>query len=128
MGIPARSQYLEQIVFVFQNADIKRPSSQIVHQNQPAPPTAARLQHRNRGRGGEEEERRGVSRRRAPARVSRSLSWRIQFLEQSIQKLELKPGGVSSLLQISDLNNSPPPSKKELRTAMKQVVGILQPE
>ncbi|CAN1226469.1 PATL4 [Linum grandiflorum] len=54
------------------------------------------------------------------------LRWRIQQLEQSIQKLELKPGGVASLLQISDLKNSPPPSKKELRTAMKQAVGILQ--
>ncbi|CAN1328114.1 PATL4 [Linum perenne] len=58
--------------------------------------------------------------------IQQFMRWRIQLLEQSIQKLELKPGGVSSLLQISDLNNSPPPSKKELRTAMKQAVGILQ--
>ncbi|CAN1135766.1 PATL5 [Linum perenne] len=54
------------------------------------------------------------------------MRWMIHLLEQSIQKLELKPDGVSSLLQISDFNNSPPPSKKELRTAMKQAVGILQ--
>ncbi|CAI0545954.1 unnamed protein product [Linum tenue] len=54
------------------------------------------------------------------------LRWRIQQLEKEVQKLQLKPGCVTSLLQISDLKNSPSPSKKELRVAMKQAVGILQ--
>ncbi|KAF2317933.1 hypothetical protein GH714_041256 [Hevea brasiliensis] len=47
-------------------------------------------------------------------------------MEKGIRKLDLKPGGVTSLLQISDLKNSPSPSKKDLRVAMKQAVGLLQ--
>lgn len=47
-------------------------------------------------------------------------------MEKWIQKLNLKPGGVSSLLQINDLKNSPGPSKKELRIATKQTVTMLQ--
>ncbi|WCJ24363.1 Sec14p-like phosphatidylinositol transfer family protein [Euphorbia peplus] len=55
------------------------------------------------------------------------LRWRFQLMEKGIQKLELKqPGGVTSMLQISDLKNSPAPSKKELRAAMNQAVGLLQ--
>ncbi|KAJ4849309.1 Patellin-4 [Turnera subulata] len=54
------------------------------------------------------------------------LRWRFQLMEKGIQKLDLKPGGVTSLLQISDLKNSPPPSKKELRSTMNQAVGVLQ--
>jgi hypothetical protein len=47
-------------------------------------------------------------------------------MEKWIQKLNLKPGGVSSLLQINDLKNCPGPSKKELRVATKQTVSMLQ--
>ncbi|KAL6197064.1 hypothetical protein ACLB2K_032677 [Fragaria x ananassa] len=54
------------------------------------------------------------------------LRWRVQLMEKSIQKLELKPGGATSLLQINDLKNSPGPIKKELRVATKQAVGLLQ--
>ncbi|KAJ9163254.1 hypothetical protein P3X46_022943 [Hevea brasiliensis] len=54
------------------------------------------------------------------------LRWRFQLMEKGIRKLDLKPGGVTSLLQISDLKNSPSPSKKDLRVAMKQAVGLLQ--
>ncbi|OAY31598.1 patellin-4 [Manihot esculenta] len=54
------------------------------------------------------------------------LRWRFQLMEKGIRKLDLKPGGVTSLLQISDLKNSPSPSKKDLRLAMKQAVGLLQ--
>ncbi|KAI4297182.1 hypothetical protein L6164_037081 [Bauhinia variegata] len=57
---------------------------------------------------------------------SQFLRWRCQLMEKGIQKLNLKPGGVSSLLQINDLKNSPGPSKKELRLATKQALGILQ--
>ncbi|CAL9761453.1 unnamed protein product [Musa acuminata subsp. burmannicoides] len=52
--------------------------------------------------------------------------WRVQLMEKGIKTLDFKPGGVASLLQITDLNNSPGPSKKELRTTMKQVVQLLQ--
>ncbi|EXB75191.1 hypothetical protein L484_025971 [Morus notabilis] len=54
------------------------------------------------------------------------LRWRCQLTEKSIQKLDLKPTGVSSLLHVNDLKNSPGPSKKELRIATKQAVGLLQ--
>ena len=47
-------------------------------------------------------------------------------MEKSIQKLDLKPSGVSSLLHVNGLKNSPRPSKKELRIATKQAVGLLQ--
>ncbi|XP_068323742.1 patellin-4-like [Pyrus communis] len=54
------------------------------------------------------------------------LRWRFQLMEKSVQKLDLRPGGVTSLLQINDLKNSPGPAKKELRIATKQAVGLLQ--
>ncbi|MED6185568.1 hypothetical protein PIB30_058374 [Stylosanthes scabra] len=54
------------------------------------------------------------------------LRWRCQMMEKGIQKLNFKPGGVTSLLQVNDLKNSPGPSKKELRIAVKQVVSLLQ--
>lgn len=54
------------------------------------------------------------------------LRWRFQLMEKGIQKLELKPAGVTSLLQINDLKNSPGPSKKEVRVAIKQAVALLQ--
>lgn len=57
---------------------------------------------------------------------SHFLRWRCQLMEKSIENLDLKPGGASSLLHINDLKNSPGPSKKELRTATKQAVGLLQ--
>ncbi|KAJ1420866.1 GOLD domain [Sesbania bispinosa] len=57
---------------------------------------------------------------------SEFLRWRCQLMEKGIQKLNLKPGGASSLLQINDLKNSPGPSKKELRAATKQTVAMLQ--
>ncbi|KAJ4978394.1 hypothetical protein NE237_009174 [Protea cynaroides] len=43
------------------------------------------------------------------------LRWRFQLMEEGIQKLDFKQGG-----------NSPGPSKKELRIATKQAVGLLQ--
>ncbi|RWV83085.1 hypothetical protein GW17_00055354 [Ensete ventricosum] len=52
--------------------------------------------------------------------------WRVQLMEKGIKALDFTPAGVASLLQITDLNNSPGPSKKELRTTMKQVVQLLQ--
>ncbi|TXG73430.1 hypothetical protein EZV62_002009 [Acer yangbiense] len=57
---------------------------------------------------------------------SQFLRWRLRLMEKGIQKLNLKPGGVSSLLQINDLKNSPGISKKELRISMKQAVNLLQ--
>lgn len=47
-------------------------------------------------------------------------------MEKGIKKLDFKLGGVASMLQITDLKDSPGPSKKELRIAMKQIVQLLQ--
>jgi hypothetical protein len=54
------------------------------------------------------------------------LRCRFQLMEKGIQKLDLKPGGVASILQINDLKNSPGLSKKELRSVTKKAVTLLQ--
>ncbi|XP_058781329.1 patellin-3-like [Vicia villosa] len=54
------------------------------------------------------------------------LKWRIQFLEKSIRKLDLNPGGISTIVQVNDLKNSPGPTKWELRQATKQALQLLQ--
>ncbi|KAK9274916.1 hypothetical protein L1049_022171 [Liquidambar formosana] len=54
------------------------------------------------------------------------LRWRFQLMEKGIRKLNFKPGGAFSLLQINDLKNTPGPSKKELRLATKHAIGLLQ--
>ncbi|XP_068656289.1 patellin-4-like [Aristolochia californica] len=54
------------------------------------------------------------------------LRWRFQVMEKGIEKLNFKRGGVSSLLQITDLKSTPGPSKKELRLATKKAVALLQ--
>ncbi|KAL1538391.1 patellin-4-like [Salvia divinorum] len=56
----------------------------------------------------------------------RFLRWRVQLMEKGVQKLDFKAGGVSSLLQINDLKNSPGASKKEVRTAVDKAVAVLQ--
>ncbi|KAL6998897.1 hypothetical protein U1Q18_000063 [Sarracenia purpurea var. burkii] len=59
-------------------------------------------------------------------RHEKFLRWRSQLMEKGIRKLDFQPAGVSSLVQINDLNNTPRPARKELRMATKQAVGILQ--
>ncbi|CAH2066876.1 unnamed protein product, partial [Thlaspi arvense] len=54
------------------------------------------------------------------------LRTRIQFLERSIRKLDFSSGGVSTIFQINDMKNSPGLGKKELRSATKQAVELLQ--
>lgn len=54
------------------------------------------------------------------------LRWRIQFLERSIRKLDFNPGGISTIVQVNDLKNSPGPGKWELRQATKQALQLLQ--
>ena len=45
------------------------------------------------------------------------------LFRSGVLKLNLKPGGVSSLLQINDLKNSPGPSK--IRVSTKQTLAML---
>ncbi|GLU06716.1 hypothetical protein SLE2022_237180 [Rubroshorea leprosula] len=54
------------------------------------------------------------------------LRWRIQFLERSIRKLDFSPGGICTIFQVNDLQNSPGPGKRELRLATKQALQLLQ--
>ncbi|XP_075524320.1 patellin-4-like [Primulina tabacum] len=54
------------------------------------------------------------------------LRWRVQLMEKGTQKLNFKPGGVSSFVQINDLKNSPGPSKKEVRSVVRKTVALLQ--
>lgn len=49
----------------------------------------------------------------------RFLRWRIQYLEKGIRELlDFKPGGISTMVQITDLKNSPGPFKREFRQAL----------
>ncbi|KAH9324480.1 hypothetical protein KI387_004658, partial [Taxus chinensis] len=59
-------------------------------------------------------------------KCDRFLRWRIQLLEKGIQQLSFKPGGINSMVQITDLKNSPGPGKKGLRQATKKALDILQ--
>lgn len=59
-------------------------------------------------------------------KCDRFLRWRIQLLERGIQQLSFKPGGVNSMVQITDLKNSPGPGKKNLRQATQKALDILQ--
>ncbi|KAJ7949666.1 patellin-3-like [Quillaja saponaria] len=54
------------------------------------------------------------------------LRWRIQFLEKSVRKLEYTPTGISSIVQVNDLKNSPGLGKRELRQATNQALHLLQ--
>ncbi|KAL3637603.1 hypothetical protein CASFOL_018771 [Castilleja foliolosa] len=56
----------------------------------------------------------------------RFLRWRMQLLEKQIGKLDFRPGGISTLLQVNDLKNAPGPSRRDLRLATKRAVGIFQ--
>ncbi|PON33039.1 CRAL-TRIO lipid binding domain containing protein [Parasponia andersonii] len=38
---------------------------------------------------------------------SKFIKWRIQFLEKSIRKLDFNPTGISTIVQVNDLKNSP---------------------
>ncbi|KAK1384312.1 Patellin-3 [Heracleum sosnowskyi] len=54
------------------------------------------------------------------------LRWRIQFLEKSIRKLDFSPDGISTIVQVNDLKNSPGFFAKELRQATNQALQLLQ--
>ncbi|KAJ4826947.1 hypothetical protein Tsubulata_043107 [Turnera subulata] len=48
------------------------------------------------------------------------LRWRIRFLEQCIKHLSFKPGEPNSILQVTDLRNSPGPEMKEFRSCAEK--------
>ncbi|XP_058087215.1 patellin-3-like [Magnolia sinica] len=54
------------------------------------------------------------------------LRWRIQFLEKGVRQLDFSPTGICTLVQVTDLKNSPGPGKRGLRQATNQAVSLLQ--
>lgn len=62
------------------------------------------------------------------AKRDKFLRWRVQLLEKGIQQhLSFSPGGISSMVQITDLKNSAATlGKKELKQAADQILTILQ--
>ncbi|XP_043705240.1 patellin-6-like [Telopea speciosissima] len=56
-------------------------------------------------------------------KLKRFLKWRVQVLERGIKLLHFKPGGVNSLIQVTDLKDMP---KSELRVASKQILSLFQ--
>lgn len=56
------------------------------------------------------------------------LKWYIQFLEKNIRKLDFSPDGTCTIVQVTDLKNSPGLIlfKKELRQSTNQALQLLQ--
>ncbi|KAK3193547.1 hypothetical protein Dsin_024857 [Dipteronia sinensis] len=54
------------------------------------------------------------------------LRLKIQLLEKGIQELSFKPGGPNSIVQITDLKNSPGPGHKELSLICKKSLMLTQ--
>lgn len=57
---------------------------------------------------------------------ARFLRWRVRAMERHVAGLDFAPGGVASLLQVTDLRSSPGPAKKDFRVAIRQVVDLFQ--
>uniref|UniRef100_A0A0D6R5T7 CRAL-TRIO domain-containing protein n=1 Tax=Araucaria cunninghamii TaxID=56994 RepID=A0A0D6R5T7_ARACU len=60
------------------------------------------------------------------AKRDKFLRWRVQQLEKSIRLLDFSPGGISSMVQITDFKNSPGLGKWEIRQATNKAVALLQ--
>ncbi|XP_042479146.1 patellin-6-like [Macadamia integrifolia] len=56
-------------------------------------------------------------------KLKRFLRWRVQVLERGINLLHFKPGGINSLIQVTDLKDMP---KRELRVASNQILSVFQ--
>ncbi|CAM8910555.1 unnamed protein product [Rhodiola kirilowii] len=56
-------------------------------------------------------------------KLKRFLRWRVQVLERGIQMLDLRPGGVNSIIQVTDLKDMP---KRELRVVSNQILSLFQ--
>ncbi|KAJ6755629.1 PATELLIN-1 [Salix purpurea] len=56
-------------------------------------------------------------------KLKKFLRWRVQVLERGINLLHFKPGGVNSIIQVTDLKDMP---KRELRVASNQILSLFQ--
>ncbi|KAL0338122.1 UNVERIFIED_CONTAM: Patellin-6 [Sesamum angustifolium] len=57
------------------------------------------------------------------AKLKKFLRWRVQVLERGIKLLQFKPGGVNSIIQVTDLKDMP---KRELREASNHILSLFQ--
>lgn len=57
---------------------------------------------------------------------SKFIKWRIQFLEKSIRKFDFDPKGISTIVQVNDLKNSPGLFKREHNQVTNQALQLLQ--
>ncbi|XP_015902699.3 patellin-3 [Ziziphus jujuba] len=57
---------------------------------------------------------------------SKFIKWRIQFLEKSIRKFNFDPTGISTIVQVNDLRNSPGLFKREHHHVTNQALQLLQ--
>jgi hypothetical protein len=58
-------------------------------------------------------------------KCNKFVRWRIQCMEKCIEEMSFESGGVNSIVQISDLNNSPRQKVKELRYVRKKTMMLL---
>ncbi|KAJ9548866.1 hypothetical protein OSB04_021409 [Centaurea solstitialis] len=56
-------------------------------------------------------------------KLQRFLRWRVQVLERGIKMLHFKPGGINSIIQVTDLKDMP---KRELRVASNHILSLFQ--
>ncbi|KAG8085215.1 hypothetical protein GUJ93_ZPchr0010g7555 [Zizania palustris] len=56
-------------------------------------------------------------------RLARFLRWRVQVMERGVRALQLRPGGVNAIIQVTDLKDMP---KRELRAASNQILSLFQ--
>ncbi|KAL8152351.1 hypothetical protein V2J09_010111 [Rumex salicifolius] len=56
-------------------------------------------------------------------KLKKFLRWRVQVLERGIKKLDFRPGGINSMIQVTDLKDMP---KRELRVASNQILSLFQ--
>lgn len=56
-------------------------------------------------------------------KLEKFLRWRVQVLERGIKLLHFKPGGINSIIQVTDLKDMP---KRELRVASNQILSLFQ--
>ncbi|KAG7960938.1 hypothetical protein I3843_10G153100 [Carya illinoinensis] len=56
-------------------------------------------------------------------KLQKFLRWRVQVLERGINLLHFKPGGVNSIIQVTDLKDMP---KRELRVASNHILSLFQ--
>lgn len=56
-------------------------------------------------------------------KLQKFLKWRVQVLERGIKMLHFKPGGINSMIQVTDLKDMP---KRELRVASNHILSLFQ--